>query len=369
MSRPKTQEPGRRPQLLPLRCLTVSNLATISAVAVAVTAVAVGARAASPSEIAVARRLYDQARKLETKRDWEQAAAKLEQAIAIKDTPGLRYHLAYCEQHAGHWVRALDDYDRARELIQGGVRAPLVERLVGPARDALRKRVPTLTVKLPEDVTNATLELDGKRVPTALIGQPTPLNTGQHTVRVSAPGRQPFAVSLTLKESETRVVNAELRAPPPPPPNSAQAPAAALAPAPAEKPAASSARTIALIAEGAVTLAGLGVGIGYTLAASSADSRATDARNVIDRASGGSPGACSAPQPTTESACADLQSAVSDRDRDRTVATVGFVSAGVGAAAAVATWFLWRPAHRSQNVGWAVTPLESGAYCSARGTF
>ena len=344
--------------------------ALLAATHVALGAPPAGAHKPTPAEIAVARRLFHEATALERKKQWDEAAGKLRKAIGIKDTPGLRYHLATCEEHSGKLVQALVDYDRAKEMLDDGVKAPDVERLLVPARDALKKRVPTLTVDVPADIDSATLELDGKPVASALVGQPTPLDPGHHTVRVSAPAHKSFEQSLDLKEGETRTIHAKLDASAPPE-QAAPAPAA-MAPVPADTgrhpfPA----RTATLIGEGVVTLAGLGVGIGFSLAASSQSSRADDARKSIDQTLGGrSDSSCFNPAPSVADACNALRDANTAHGRDTTIAAVGFIAAGVGAAAAVATWFLWRPAPSTKTaLSFGATPLAGGAYWTARGTF
>jgi tetratricopeptide (TPR) repeat protein len=78
----------------------------------------------TPSEISVARRLFDEGKAAEDAARWREAADKFRQAAAIKDTPGIRFHLARCEEEQGAFVEALVEYDRARELIDSGVKAP-----------------------------------------------------------------------------------------------------------------------------------------------------------------------------------------------------------------------------------------------------
>src|SRR5262249_11935603 len=77
----------------------------------------------SPTEISVARRLFDEGRAAEDAGRWREAAEKFRKATSIKDTPGMRFHLARCEEEQGAFVEALVEYDRARELIDSGVRA------------------------------------------------------------------------------------------------------------------------------------------------------------------------------------------------------------------------------------------------------
>src|SRR5882724_4575305 len=69
-----------------------------------------------PAEIMLARRLFAEARAREEAKDWPTAASKLNEALAIKETAGLRFHLAYCEEQQGLLVEALVDYERSEDL-------------------------------------------------------------------------------------------------------------------------------------------------------------------------------------------------------------------------------------------------------------
>jgi tetratricopeptide (TPR) repeat protein len=102
----------------------------------------------------VARRLFDEGRAAEDSARWHEAAEKFRQATTIKDTPGMRFHLARCEEEQGAFVEALVEYDRARELIDSGVRAADVEKLLADAREHARAKVALLTLELPSGVRN-----------------------------------------------------------------------------------------------------------------------------------------------------------------------------------------------------------------------
>ena len=319
------------------------------------------AHVATPAEIAVARRLFREASKLEKAKHWADAAKKLHGALDIKETPGLRYHLAYCEENMGQLVQALVDYDRAAEMISDGVKAPDVAARLDAARTALKKRVPMLTVTIPADVPGARLSVDGHTMAPAVAGQPIPLEPGQHNLQVTAHSYKPFHANVTLAEGERKTLPVELAKPEP-------APATPAAPAP--RPTADTGtqgrafplRTVVLIGEGAVTFAGLGVGIGFTVARGNASSRADDAQAAIDRKTGnpGDPSACTNASPDVQTSCDNLTSALSDKDNDGKLATVGFIGAGVGAAATIATWLLWKPAARQHALAVTMQPVAGG---------
>ena len=62
------------------------------------------------------------------------------------------------------------------------------------------------------------------------------------------------------------------------------------------------------------------------------------------------------PAGSDASNCTALNSALDDRRRDQNLAVAGFIGAGVGAAALVATAFLWKPATNTET-GPAVAPV------------
>src|SRR5689334_6670437 len=82
----------------------------------------------SAAEISNAKHAFESALTAEAESRWADATQKLREAIAVKDTPGLRFHLAHCETEQGHLVAALTEYDRAQELLRQGAKAPDVQK-------------------------------------------------------------------------------------------------------------------------------------------------------------------------------------------------------------------------------------------------
>jgi hypothetical protein len=123
------------------------------------------------------------------------------------------------------------------------------------------------------------------------------------------------------------------------------------------------ARTWVLIGEATATLTFLGMGIGYSIAKSSANRRLQRSQENIDRIDR-SAGACLSPQGALMGYCADLSQALDDRQRADNLATAGFAAAAVGAAATVLTWWLWpepEKNHASLRVSLGVRPSGAGA--------
>jgi hypothetical protein len=298
----------------------------------------------TPSEISVARRLFDEGKAAEDAASWREAADKFRQAAAIKDTPGLRFHLARCEEEQGAFVEALVEYDRARELIDGGVKAPDVERLLADARDRVRAKVALVTLRLPQGVENASVALDGKAVSGSVLGVPLPVNPGKHRLQATAPGRAAYDQPIQLASGEVREVTIPLAvALASPAPSSASGPARSVGTTRGSVDRGGvPARTIVLVGEASLFVAALGTGIVFSVARGSAQDRFDTAnRQVLEEIGGADQRgtACSPPEPAAS--CADLDSARRDRDRAGTLAVVGFVGAGVSAAALGLTWWLW----------------------------
>jgi hypothetical protein len=297
----------------------------------------------TPSEISVARRLFDEGKAAEDAARWGEAADKFRQAAAIKDTPGLRFHLARCEEEQGAFVEALVEYDRARELIDGGVKAPDVEKLLAEARDRVRSKIALVTLRLPPDVGNASVSLDGKAVSGSVLGVPLPVNPGKHRLQATAPGRAPYDQPVQLVSGEVREVAIPLAlAPTPVPAGAASAESAGVAGSTRRSvDTGVQARTIVLVGEASLLVAALGTGIIFSVARGSAEDRFAAANDQVLAEAGidSSGTACSPPDPAAS--CAELDRARRDRDRNATLAVAGFVGAGVSAAALGLTWWLW----------------------------
>jgi len=318
----------------------------------------------STAEISDAKHAFESALTAEAELRWADAGQKLREAIAVKDTPGLRFHLAHCETEQGHLVAALAEYDHAQELLRQGVKAPDVQKLLGPARAELLQRLPRLTLELPADVQVPLIAIDQRPYPASELVLGVPLDPGRHELRVQAAGRRPFERALDLKEGD-RITLPVVMAVAAPPGGPSDAPAAegpvqvsaVSAPvAPADKHPSSSTKLYLMLGESVLTAAGLGVGIGFAVARGSATEHIDSAQAQIDAGAPGDPAACAMPKGEVAYACDDLSSAIADHERASTLSTVGFVTAGVGAAALLTTW-LFYPSPRARAAGLSMTPV------------
>lgn len=294
------------------------------------------AEAAQPSaaEIAVAQQLYQEAREQQTSKQWASCEASLRRAIDIVETPGLRFHLAFCKEQQHRWVEALVDYRRSKELIESGVEAPDVEALLPEAIADLDSKTPRLTLVIDEPPDGTELFLDGKQLSSQLFAAPIPVDPGLRRVEVAAPGHTAFTQAINMLPNERRSLRVQL----------VSKRVAEPLPAPAQQPSTPprhikddgvSAQVVVLATEALLTLGALGVGVGFTSEAASRDrDREALLRSISNE------GGCAAGEPQ-HGLCAEVRKADADAKNAREIATVGYAAAGVGAAAFIATWLLW----------------------------
>jgi hypothetical protein len=326
-------------------------------------------RRPSPSEVTEARQLFAEAAELEAHSQWSAAAVKLKSALAIKETPGLRYHLAHCEEQLGSFVEAAADYDRAADLIHDGAAAPDVEPLLPLARRRLESRIAKLDIVVPSGI-SAAAELDDRALAASALGTSLKLDPGIHRVIVRAAGHSEYRAFVSLSIGEHRTLKIVFPDPVPAAPASPVASAAASeAPAsgasspsraPSDARPSSGVRTALLVGEASLAAAGVGIGLGFGLARPAAARRVHAAQANLPEDSQ----VCANDR---TGACAELGDAISTYRRDVNVETIGFVGAGVAAGLFAATWALW-PSPRKETAI-TVQPAAGGAVFSARGVF
>jgi hypothetical protein len=319
------------------------------------------------SELSVARRLFEEGKAAEDAGDFRAAAEKFRRAASIKDTPGIRFHLARCEEEQGAFVEALVEYDRARELLESGVKAADVEKLLPGARQRAMTQVALLTIKLPPDVGDANVELDGKPLAASVLGVALPINPGKHRLTAAAAGRANYSFNIDVRSGEGVQLDVEL-------PLLANAAPAPIAPprrpetAPRRAESSTQGRSALLITEATLGAAGLTTGILFMVLRGAADDRYQTANQTVLASVGGSDPrgvACSGEMPPA--ACAELREAGRDRTRNTTIATAGFITAGASAAAFGLTYWLWPDTSAPSSAG--VSIGVAGSTVSLAGRF
>jgi hypothetical protein len=271
------------------------------------------------------------------KQDFATALDRFQRAESLYKVPSISIMVARCFARTGRVVEAVDKFEATLRVPLDAAAPDAFQRAVAEATtevEAARARVARLELRLPTDApADTVVSLDGKRVPAALLGVPTPVNPGSHRLVANALGRTPYSLDLVLPEGGRQEVAISL-------PVSAGRSPAEEAPGRDAGRRHSSALTITLLTGGGVGLA-LGAITGIA---------AMGHKSSLDAA-------CKPGCPS------NMSEDLSAFRRDRALSYVGF---GVGLAAAGAgTYLLLHESASGSEVGAVVLP--GGA--ALKGTF
>jgi hypothetical protein len=146
--------------------------------------------------------LYQEGRRAAQSHDWTLACKKFRESQDREPAPGTLLNLADCEENRGELTLAIAHFEAAAALFRDN-RATYAKERAG----ALEKRLPRVTMRLPPSAPKgATVELDGRPLGASVLGTPVPLDPGDHTWIVRAPGSAEVKISVRLQQGETREV-------------------------------------------------------------------------------------------------------------------------------------------------------------------
>lgn len=187
--------------------------------------------------------------------DKENFAAALDQfqrAESLYKVPSISVMVARCLARVGRVVEAVDKYEETQRVLLDAAAPEAFQRAVADARtevESVRARVARLELRLPADAPPETqVMLDGRPVPAALLGVPKPVDPGTHRLSARAPGRAPYAASVSLPEGGRQTIEISFES---------AAPRAASAPATASTPShRASTLTLVLLTGGGLAITG-----------------------------------------------------------------------------------------------------------------
>ncbi|MBK9265410.1 MAG: hypothetical protein IPM54_37195 [Polyangiaceae bacterium] len=163
---------------------------------------------ASPQDIAIAQKLYDDAMKLMEEKKYAEACPKLAESNRLDTGMGTRFHLGDCYENVGRlasaWALFVDIADEAKRTGQAGRESVARERAT-----KLEARLPKITLQVPPSVANVSgveVRDNDNVVNPPLWGQPLPLDPGKHTITATAPGRRKWEKVVLLKEAAAETV-------------------------------------------------------------------------------------------------------------------------------------------------------------------
>ena len=187
-----------------MKRLHVSSAVCIAFLACAVVAPS-PARAAD--ETAKARTTFQEGVQLEAAGNYATALGKFQEVAAIKRTPTVVFHIAFCQEKLGHLVEALGGYRIAEHEAEGDPKMAKVQQTAAEAIAALDKRVPSLTVKRGKNADLAKISIDGVELGSTSLDKAQQVDPGSHSIDATAPGVEPFHQVIKMAEGETKSVD------------------------------------------------------------------------------------------------------------------------------------------------------------------
>jgi len=215
-------------------------------------------------ELAAAKKHYGEGDKKFKAGDYAGAEAEFKLANDVKSTPQAERYIGMCEDQQGHFVAAVDWYDRFLAHVPDKMAAQ---------GDEIRKREGVIKalpgkVHVASNPPGANVTVDGKPE-----SAPTPMDVelppGSHTIKLTEPGRLPTEKTVDVAFASQSAVTADLDLepppPPPPPPPVAVAPPPPPPPPPAPPPEPRS--KVPAYVTGALAIVGAGVGTAFGIMA------------------------------------------------------------------------------------------------------
>jgi hypothetical protein len=302
--------------------------------------------------------------------DFEGARMSFAQAYTVLHKPDILWNLALAEDKSGHLVDALAHFKQlARDGATDADRAKANKHV-----DQLMAETGHIEVAAPP---GAQVMVDGESAGVAPLAAAVDVAPGKHrvelrpaqgapkttdadafagqTARVSfllaEPGVTPATATTTGAATEAQAPAPEA-APPPPPPDQVQTGHGV-----------SAGRIITVASLGGAAAASVFLGVYFGLAAQS------DANDVKGYQSANGSSACATITSQNSKLCSTWNSTIDSQNRDAAVSDGFYVAAGLLAAGAVATWFLWPKGSTSPSATIVPVVGPGGAGLTAVGSF
>ncbi len=241
---------------------------------------------AQPADKAAAEALFDQARQLVEAGRFDEACPKFEASQQLDPGLGTLLHLADCYERVGRLASAWATFEEAAAFAEARSETERVE-IARVRAAALEPQLIRLMLEVPEErPPGFEVKRNGVPVPEGSYGVAVPVDAGQWLIRATAPGFEPFEITITLDESlsapyQLRILPlTPLQPNPPPPAPLATSPAPVVSGFDADgtdlaTPKDDSQRTLGLIIASAGVIAG-GVSGLFTVMAQNSNSNSED---------------------------------------------------------------------------------------------
>lgn len=266
----------------PGRLLRFASLAPVCALLLQV------ALARAQNDKAAAEALFDEGVRLMKQNDFSEACPKLEESERIDPAVGTLLYLGECYERVGKTASSWATFREAASLANNSNQAERARVAGGRARE-LEPKLSRLSIDLTPDaarISGVVVKRSGQRVEPSLYGTALPVDPGEYSVEVTAPGYETWTAPIMV---EAGGVSVSVRvpglmkvpeAPVTPPPTAKTSVSADQGPAPAPLPPPAKHRrttgqTLGLVVGGVgVTVLGLGTYFGVRAIGKNSDAEA-----------------------------------------------------------------------------------------------
>jgi len=195
---------------------TGSQTALVGLLAFACSMLAPGAAWAEPSaeDSALATLLFEQGRALIAEGQVPAACQKFAESQRLDPGGGTLLNLARCHEQEGRLASAWSEFQAAQSMAREGGR-PDREAEAAYHISALEPRLSRLSIVVPAaaDLAGLVVERDGRELGRGAWSTAIPVDGGEHVVRATAPGRQPFTATIVIaRELEQKTIQVPILA-------------------------------------------------------------------------------------------------------------------------------------------------------------
>jgi hypothetical protein len=155
--------------------------------------------------------------------DWSGACGKFRKSMDLDPSVSTLANLAKCSEHDGKLATAWYEYQQALSLLgemsYGPQRRQALRQGIEKEQAALEPRVPKLRIVITPIPTGLELWRDGAVVSLSVVGEPLPVDPGDHEVVARAPGLREERVRVSVESGQqvdaTLVLEPDVSGPPP----------------------------------------------------------------------------------------------------------------------------------------------------------
>lgn len=148
-------------------------------------------------KVSTAEGLFRDARHLMKKGDLAGACAKFAESERLDPSPGTLLNLALCHDKQGKIATAWAEFLEAKRLAQTQHRDKVAAEAERRAAE-LGPKVSYLTIVLSQKVPGLAVEIDKVKLDSAALDAKIPVDPGERTVTISAPGYSPATMKITI---------------------------------------------------------------------------------------------------------------------------------------------------------------------------